>query len=94
MLADGITHRVGRRAFMYRQRAIGTDESRDLVDVKQRVPMGPRHPLVDLGHDVARACSGGQRGIDRCAQRAVAVAIGWRHLQQGDIEWNAAAGEE
>ena len=72
------------------QRPVGVHERGEPIDVDQRVAVRARHPLVDLGDDEARRVRRGQRGVDRRAQRAVAVAVGRRQLEQRDVERRCA----
>ena len=70
------------------------DERGEPIDVDQRVAVRARHALVDLGDDVARRVRGGQGRVDRRAERAVAVAVGRRELDQRDVERRSPATEQ
>jgi hypothetical protein len=76
------------------QRPIGVDEGSQPIERHERVAVRAGHPLVDLGDDQPRRVRRGERRVDRGAERAVAMAIRRRQLQEGDVERDRAAREQ
>ena len=58
------------------------------------VAVGAGHGVVDLREHHPRGVGGGPRGVHRRAERAEAVAVGRRELQEGRVEPHGAAREE
>ena len=60
----------------------------------QGVAERARHLCVDFRDDQARALRGGERGIDRRAERAVTVAVRRRELEEGHVDSHLARQEQ
>ena len=61
----------------------------DAVDVQHRVAHGPRHRWIDLGDDQTRLGDRRWDHVHRNAKAHVAVLVGHRHLDEGDVDANA-----
>jgi hypothetical protein len=75
-------------------RVVDLDQVVDLLDVDERVAVGPRHPRVDLGDDRPRDLDRRVGHVDRDAQRAVAVLVRGRDVDEGDVDGEQAGAEE
>ena len=76
------------------QRTARPDERVHAIDRHRGGAVRARHAVVDLGDDDARVVDGRTRGVHRRAERAQAVAIGWRQGQEDRVERDAAAREQ
>src|SRR6516165_6426019 len=62
--------------------------------MQEGIPERARHPLVHLGDDGARATRRGQGAIDAEPQAHVSVFVGWRRLEQHDVERHLTGTEQ
>src|SRR5205807_1734754 len=66
-------------------------ESIDIIDMDEAVAVGARHIVVDLRHNVLGNLGGGQGGVDTNSEAAIAVRIGRRDLDQGNVNGHFTA---
>lgn len=76
VLADGRLNLVGLGEVCLHERRVVLNEEVDFRDVNHRVTEGAGNVLVHDGNDVLGRLDGSQRGVDRRAQRYVAVLVG------------------
>ena len=60
----------------------------DSADVNEAVAVGAGHARVDLRDDEPCAFDRGERHVDRCAQRAEAMRVRRRHVDERDVDGN------
>ena len=82
------------RGGKFQQRAGGLDDGRDFADVQEGIAQGAGHLVVDFGDDDAGALRGAEGAVDAGAQAEVAVLVGRRSLDEGDVEGHFAGPEE
>ena len=70
------------------------DDGVEFADVDKAVAVGARHLRVHLRHHGMRVLGGGKRGVYANAEAAVAVRVGRRHLDEGDVNGHLAALEQ
>ena len=69
-----------------RDRVVPLHAELDVVDVDEPVPVGAGHVAVHLGDHGARGLDRGAGGVDRDAERAEAVPVGRRDLDERHVE--------
>ena len=85
MLADSRLDFVGLREVGLFEGRVVLHEQVDVVDVDERVAERAGDMLVDHGDHRLSAFDGGQRRVDRCAERYIAVRVGRRDLNHRDV---------
>ncbi len=86
LFADGVLDRRRRDRLEHVQRAVRMDERVKAIEGDERVAEGARHLLVDLRDQMASRVRGRKRRVDRGAERAVAVPVRRRQLDDRHIE--------
>ena len=92
--ADADFHVVGFGDNELRQRIVHLHHLVEAADVYAAVARGARHVGVDLCDEHFSRLCGGQRGIHRDPQAAVAALVGRGYLQQGYVQVNDAPAEQ
>ncbi len=76
------------------ERPVGQREGVHAIEAHGGVAVRARHAAVDLGEDDARVIDRGARRVARRPQRAHAVVVGRRQLEQGRVERDGASAEQ
>ena len=91
---DGMLRLAERGRVMFGERRVGFDGKVDIADMDQTVAVGAGHLRVDLGDDGLGRLHGGACRIHGDAQRAIAVAVGRRNLDQRRVQRQDAPAEQ
>ena len=94
VFADRRLDFVGLREMSFLERRVVLHEQVDVVDVNERVAERAGNMFVDHGDHRLRAFDGGQRRVDRRAERYIAVRVGRRNLNHRDVARKHAAAVE
>ena len=86
VLADPPLDVADRRAGVLVRRDVDLDGEVDVVDVDEAVAERPRHRPVELDDDRLRGPDGGVHRLDARAERAEAVRVGRRGVDEHDVE--------
>ena len=86
--------RFGRRVHVFDERRVDRHQPVDLAHVHRRVAHRARHRRVDLGDDERGARYGRRQHVDGDAQAHVAELVRRRHLDQRDVDADAADGDQ
>ena len=70
------------------------DERVKAIERDQRVAESARHLLVDLRDQISSRVRGRKRGVDRGAERAVAVPVRRRELDERHVEREPSGREQ
>ena len=92
--SDGVVQFGDRVARILAERMRGFHEGIHAADMEERVAERARALVVDLHDGAAGALRGGQGGVDAGPQAHVAVRVGWRALQQADIDGQGAGAKQ
>jgi len=94
VVGDGFLLRRGDGHLHFGQEVVHFDYIVNLAHVDEAVAQGARHVRVDLGDDELGALGGGLGHADLGAIRAVAIAVGRRHLDERHINGQPPALEQ
>ena len=92
--ADGLFDGADLRRLQLDDVLLALDDEVDLADVDERVAVGARHLRVDLRDDRLGDLRGRLGVVDRDAERAEAVLVGRRDLDQHDVGRQVALAEQ
>ena len=92
--ADAPLDHADRRLMELIRRLVGLHREVDLVDMDEAVAEGPRHRPVELDDDRPGGSDRGMHRLDRCPERAEAVLVRRRGIDEGHIERKRAGPKE